>query len=46
MFELAVMVWILLQLQSPTWCYVLLAICAVIKFLNFVCNIYKAGKEA
>lgn len=45
MFELAVMVWILLQLQSPTWCYVLLAICAVIKFLRFVCNIYKAGKE-
>ena len=46
MFQLIVMLWILIHLQAPTWCYALLGICMIIRAIEFCCGLYKAGKEA
>lgn len=41
MFSFAILLWILLNMQAPTWCYVLLGVASVIKCIDVGINLAK-----
>lgn len=45
MLTIAVIIWILYQLQAPDWCYVLMGITLASRIFDFCKGLYKLGAE-
>lgn len=39
-----ILLWMLIKLNAPVWCYVLLSICAVLTIAKFGVDLYKIGE--
>ena len=44
MLTIIILLWILIKLNAPVWCYVLLSICGVFTIAKFGIDLYKIGE--
>lgn len=46
MLTMITVLWILIELSAPTWCYWCVGIAMFFKFLKLCTDLYSAGKES
>ena len=45
MLVLPMILWILLELSAPTWCFVCWTICAICTFIKFCIDLIELGEK-
>ena len=45
MFNLAILMWLMIELNAPNWCYICWWIAVIFKGLSFAIECIKIGKE-